>query len=59
MREGAQRTIFYFQEASKEGKPGKPGHRNIGKSFLVGPPGRMVSNAGQQQWYEGGHVEFA
>jgi hypothetical protein len=22
---------------------------------LVGPPGRMVSNAGQQQWYEGGH----
>ena len=20
---------------------------------LVGPPGRMVSNAGQQQWYEG------
>ena len=22
---------------------------------LVGPPGRMVSNASQQQWYEGGH----
>ena len=22
---------------------------------LVGPPGRMVSNAGQQQGYEGGH----
>jgi hypothetical protein len=22
---------------------------------LVGPPWRMVSNAGQQQWYEGGH----
>ena len=22
---------------------------------LVGPHGRMVSNAGQQQWYEGGH----
>ena len=22
---------------------------------LVGPPWWMVSNAGQQQWYEGGH----
>ena len=22
---------------------------------LVGPPWRMESNAGQQQWYEGGH----
>ena len=25
---------------------------NIGTEVLVGPPGRMVSNAGQQ-WYEG------
>ena len=22
---------------------------------LIGPPGQMVLNAGQQQWYEGGH----
>ena len=30
-----------------------PGHRNIGAEVLVGPPWRMESNAGQQQWYGG------
>ena len=35
----------------------EPGSRGTETSaeVLVGPPGRMVSNAGQQQWYEGGH----
>ena len=34
----------------------KPASRGTEASaeVLVGPPGRMVSNAGQQQWYEGG-----
>ena len=36
---------------------GNPASRGTETSaeVLIGPPWRMVSNAGQQQWYEGGH----
>jgi hypothetical protein len=37
-----------------QGNPGEWG-TEASAEVLVGPPGRMVWNAGQQQWYEGGH----
>jgi hypothetical protein len=41
------------RQAGWPGKPGGPASRGAEASaeVLVGPPGRMVSNAGQQQWY--------
>jgi hypothetical protein len=46
-------TYLLNDQSGDQGKPGEPGHRNASAEVLVGPPWRMVSNAGQQQWYEG------